>query len=61
MDNTYKNIFYSSTATAFAEFATLPSCTIKTNFIYKFNGENKYFYPSICDITKKESIIQESL
>lgn len=32
MEKTYKNIIYSSSATAVAEFLTLPICTIKTNF-----------------------------
>lgn len=50
MENTYKNIFYSSTATAFAEFATLPICTIKTNFQ---NINDMKIKPSIIDVTKK--------
>jgi len=48
-ENTYKNILYSSSATAVAEFATLPICTIKTNF--QNIGDMKV-RPSILGVTK---------
>ncbi len=48
-ENTYKNIIASSSATAVAEFATLPICTIKTNFQNFIDMRNK---PSILEVVK---------
>lgn len=48
-ESIYKNMFYSSTATAIAEFATLPICTIKTNFQNIHDMKQK---PSIINVTK---------
>jgi hypothetical protein len=49
MENTYKNIIYSSSATAVAEFMTLPICTIKTNFQ---NIHDMRVKPSIFSVIK---------
>lgn len=49
IENPYKNIFYSSTATTIAEFSTLPICTIKTNFQ---NIQDMSLKPSIVSVTK---------
>lgn len=48
-ENTYKNIISSSTATGIAELATLPICTIKTNFQ---NIQDMRYKPSIINVTK---------
>lgn len=49
MENTYRNIIYSSSATAIAEFITLPICTIKTNFQ---NIQDMKINPSIINVSK---------
>ncbi len=49
VENTYKNILVSSSATVVAEFLTLPICTIKTNFQ---NISDMKFQPRIWDVTK---------
>ena len=49
MEKTYKNIIYSSSATAVAEFLTLPICTIKTNFQ---NIHDMRVKPSILGVVK---------
>lgn len=48
-ENTYKNIISSSSATAIAEFATLPICTIKTNFQNIADMKSR---PSIINVVK---------
>lgn len=48
-ENTYKNIIASGSATAIAEFATLPICTIKTNFQNIIDMKRK---PSIQEVVK---------
>lgn len=49
IENTNKNILYSSSATAIAELLTLPICTIKTNFQ---NVQDMKSNPSIIGITR---------
>jgi len=49
MENPYKNMISASIATSIAEFATLPICTIKTNFQ---NVKDMRVKPSLVDISK---------
>lgn len=48
-DNVYKNLIISSGATGIAEFATLPICTVKTNFQ---NIKDMKARPSILQVAK---------